>query len=163
MNRRAFNTFAEDAFAHFQRYKGPSAILIIDIDFFKRVNDQYGHGAGDDVIRRVGEVVSSSIRTTDKVARFGGEEFVVMLREIDPSAATQLANRIRTSVAESFVDTDRHGPIHVRVSIGVAFADATDRDMDDVIERADRALYKAKAAGRDLVMVELLRVVSAAA
>lgn len=153
LNRRAFNVFADDAYEHYRRYKRGVAVLMIDIDFFKRVNDTFGHAAGDEVIRSVGAQINEAIRTTDKLARFGGEEFVVMLREIDPPSVYALADRIRRSIADAPVD-HLGSPIHITVSIGVAILSMTDRDMADPIERADRALYRAKTSGRNRVMTE---------
>lgn len=162
LNRRAFGVFADDAYQHFRRYKRGVAVLMIDIDFFKRVNDTFGHAAGDEVIRSVGAQISSAIRTTDKLARFGGEEFVVMLREIEPPAVYTLAERIRRSIAEEPVD-HLGSPIHITVSIGVAILSMTDRDFADPIQRADRALYRAKTSGRNRVMTEWDERLSSAA
>src|SRR5688572_27128845 len=87
LNRRAFLAFADDGFEYFQRYQRSIAMLVIDIDHFKKVNDTHGHATGDVVIRRVGELIETSLRTTDKAGRFGGEEFVVLLREVDEIGA----------------------------------------------------------------------------
>ncbi|WIJ26316.1 sensor domain-containing diguanylate cyclase [Devosia sp. RR2S18] len=153
LNRRAFNVFAEDAYQHFRRYKRGVAVLMIDIDYFKRINDTWGHAAGDEVIKAVGAQVGAAIRTTDKLARFGGEEFVVMLREVDPPTAWSLAERMRRQIADTPVDY-RGSPVHVTVSIGVAIVSMSDRDTGDAVERADRALYGAKAMGRNRVVAE---------
>jgi len=152
LNRRAFMVFAGDAMNYFRRYSRDICILVIDIDFFKRVNDSYGHGAGDDVIEFVGLAIQSEIRTTDKVARFGGEEFVVLLRETDLGNATMLAERMRQHIASSVVHARGHTEINVTASIGLAMAQRDDRDIADVIERADRALYVAKTTGRNRVV-----------
>ena len=148
MNRRSFLAVADDAVAFCRRYKRNMATLMIDIDHFKKINDTHGHAAGDDAIKRVSEIVSQSIRTTDKAARFGGEEFVVLLREIDQETAVLLANRIRTSIESATV---RHGDIviPITVSVGLALFDERDRDVQDVIERADQGLYVAKKTGRN--------------
>jgi diguanylate cyclase (GGDEF)-like protein len=150
LNRRAFQAFASDAMSYFRRYKRPIAILVIDIDLFKRVNDTFGHAAGDDVIRGVGKVVSEAARTTDKVSRFGGEEFVVLLREIDEAGLLLFAERVRAAMAAAAIAA-RGGAIPVTVSIGVALATENDRDIEDLIERADLGLYAAKSAGRNCV------------
>jgi PleD family two-component response regulator len=111
MNRRSFLTVADDAVAYCRRYKRNMATLMIDIDHFKKINDTHGHAADDDAIKPVAEIVNQSIRATDKAARFGGEEFVVLLREIDQHES--------------------------------------ERDVQDVIERADQRLYVAKKTGRN--------------
>ncbi|MBW7971707.1 sensor domain-containing diguanylate cyclase [Bradyrhizobium sp. BR 10289] len=148
MNRRSFLTVADDAVAYCRRYKRNMATLMIDIDHFKKINDTHGHAAGDDAIKRVAEIVSQSIRTTDKAARFGGEEFVVLLREIDQETAVLLADRIRTAIESATV---RHGNVIIplTVSVGLALFDESDRDVQDVIERADQGLYVAKKTGRN--------------
>lgn len=152
MNRRAFLVVAEDAFQYFQRYERPIAMLVIDIDHFKQVNDSYGHAAGDAVIKRVGELIEDGLRTTDKAARFGGEEFIVLLREVDELGATALARRILEAVAERPIGYGRE-QIGVTASIGVALAAPSDRDVQDTIERADRGLYMAKNTGRNRVFL----------
>jgi diguanylate cyclase (GGDEF)-like protein len=148
MNRRSFLSVAEDTVAFCRRYKRNMATLMIDIDHFKKINDTHGHAAGDDAIKSIADIISQSIRTTDKAARFGGEEFVVLLREIDQETAILLADRIRTSIESARV---RHGDtiIPITVSIGLALFDESDRDVQDVIERADQGLYVAKKTGRN--------------
>ena len=148
MNRRAFLTVADDTVEFCRRYKRGMATLMIDIDHFKKINDAHGHAAGDDAIKRIAEIINQSIRTTDKAARFGGEEFVVLLREIDQETALMLAERIRNSIEQA---TITHGDtsIAATVSIGVAINAAVDRDVQDMIERADQGLYIAKKSGRN--------------
>ena len=114
------------------------------------VNDTFGHAAGDAVICRVGELVDSAMRTTDKAARLGGEEFVVLLREVDELSARAFADRLRVAIEETSIEYGSQ-PINVTVSIGVALAHAADRDINDTIERADRGLYMAKNTGRNRV------------
>ncbi len=161
LNRRAFLVFASDAMNYYRRYGRGIGILVVDIDFFKRVNDTYGHGAGDDVIEAVGKMIQGEVRTTDKVARFGGEEFVVLLRETELDGAVALAERIREKVDTTVIDGRGHGEINVTVSIGLAMAERRDRDIADVIERADYALYAAKTGGRNQVVSEVTVAVAA--
>ena len=108
MNRRAFLTVAEDSVEFCRRYKRGMATLMIDIDHFKKINDTYGHPAGDDAIKRIADIIDQSIRTTDKAARFGGEEFVVLLREIDQQAVMLLAERIRRTIEANHDRPWRH-------------------------------------------------------
>jgi diguanylate cyclase (GGDEF)-like protein len=128
------------------------ATLMIDIDHFKKINDTHGHAAGDDAIRQIADIIGHSIRTTDQAARFGGEEFVVLLREVDQETALLLAERIRRSIEQK---TIRHGEasIAATVSIGVAINAEGDRDVQDMIERADQGLYVAKKTGRNRVFL----------
>ncbi len=148
MNRRAFLAVADDTVEFCRRYKRGMATLMIDIDHFKKINDVHGHAAGDDAIKRIAGIINQSIRTTDKAARFGGEEFVVLLREIDQETALLLAERIRLSIEQTTIN---HGEtsIAATVSIGVAINAEGDRDVQDMIERADQSLYVAKKTGRN--------------
>ncbi|MET0220624.1 MAG: diguanylate cyclase [Tardiphaga sp.] len=151
MNRRAFLAAADDAMQHCRRYQRGMATLMIDIDHFKKINDAHGHAAGDEVIKRVAEIVARTIRTSDKAARFGGEEFVVLLREIDEPAALMLAERIRQAIEISTIEGD--GAIPATVSIGLALFEERDRDVPDMIERSDQGLYIAKQTGRNCVVL----------
>jgi diguanylate cyclase (GGDEF)-like protein len=150
MNRRAFLDAAADAMNYYKRYRRGLSALMIDIDHFKQINDTYGHAAGDEVIKRVAGLIGECIRSTDKVARLGGEEFVVLLREADLDASNFLAERIRAAV-EDGAAIYRNGAITATVSVGVTMVAASDRDVQDLIERADQALYLAKNNGRNCV------------
>jgi diguanylate cyclase (GGDEF)-like protein len=148
LNRRAFLAMADDAVEFSRRYRRGMATLMIDIDHFKKINDTHGHAAGDDAIKGIAGTIGECIRTTDKAARFGGEEFVVLLREIDQETALLLAERIRRSIEQSTIS---HGAttIPATVSVGVAMFTEGDRDVQDLIERADQGLYVAKKTGRN--------------
>ena len=148
MNRRSFLAAAADAMEYFRRYERPIAALIVDIDHFKAVNDSHGHAAGDAVIKRTSELIQDTLRSTDKLARFGGEEFVVMLREVDEEGAHASAKRIQEIIATNPIGYGNQW-IEITVSIGVTLVAMEDRDFQDAIERADRALYMAKNTGRD--------------
>lgn len=151
-NRRGIAAMGEDVLATFSRTGAPFSVLIVDIDRFKGINDTFGHPAGDDVIRHVSKVVKSEIRPSDRAARFGGEEFVALLRDCPLESAEEVAERIRQAVEKSRIV---HGGFAIRctASIGVAVIEATDRDIQDVIARADGALYVAKASGRNRVEI----------
>lgn len=134
------------------RYSHPLVALMIDIDHFKAVNDKYGHAAGDEVLARVAHTCSNVLRSTDLMARLGGEEFAVLLSETAVPAGIALAERLRQLVADQSVQTER-GLLSVTVSVGVAGLQAEDTSFEAVLKRADAALYKAKAAGRNQVVV----------
>jgi diguanylate cyclase (GGDEF)-like protein len=128
------------------------AVLMLDIDHFKQINDSYGHLAGDDVLRQVAAVIRESTRSEDLVARFGGEEFVVVLPVSVPDLAADRAERIRSNLAERTVMAEGTG-IRVTASIGLAFAPAgRSRNEMALIMTADEALYRAKADGRNRVV-----------
>ncbi|TCM49334.1 diguanylate cyclase [Kribbella sp. VKM Ac-2568] len=139
----------------------PMAVLLIDIDHFKQVNDRHGHLVGDEALRAVATILRSAIRTKDVIGRFGGEEFVISLPDTDLDDATVTADRLRSAVAasplaamcagaldEPDLDPDTFG---LTVSIGVAVYPADGTTVDNLLLRADRAMYAAKAAGRDRV------------
>ena len=164
-NRRPFLEVARHAMDYYKRYQRPLAILMADIDHFKRINDQYSHAAGDAAIRKVAEVIKEAIRTTDQAARFGGEEFVVLLREVAGAPAAQaLAERVRSLVEASVISLGEH-EVRMTISIGYALSEAEDRDVEELIERADQALYMAKNRGRNrtFLMVRHAAEVSRAA
>jgi diguanylate cyclase (GGDEF)-like protein len=123
---------------------------MVDIDRFKRLNDTYGHATGDEVLRAVGGAIVSAVREDDVPARFGGEEFVVLLRNPDPGVAVEVGERIRSAVGE--LDLRSLGVPRVSVSVGVAVADEPDEPIESLLETADRALYRAKRNGRDRVV-----------
>lgn len=155
LNRRAFLATAERQLAYGRRYERPLAVVVADIDHFKQVNDTHGHAAGDVVIRAVAERLQAAARETDLVARFGGEEFVVLLMESDITAAVSYAERTRGLIAAAPVTAENGAQVQVTVSLGCTVLNAADRDVQDAIDRADDALYGAKAAGRNRVRVSL--------
>jgi diguanylate cyclase (GGDEF)-like protein len=157
LNRRGFNLLADDAFNLYRRYQRPLAVLILDIDFFKAVNDTYGHAAGDAVIRTIGATLMKTLRASDKVARFGGEEFVVLVHEVDTSGIITVAQNLRRVVEALTIDHQEHR-ISVTISVGGAIARHSDADVQAVIERADAALYMAKTAGRNRVVIDGLQI-----
>jgi diguanylate cyclase (GGDEF)-like protein len=149
-NRNSANERLRQEFLRMKRTGEVYAVLFADIDHFKEINDTYGHETGDQVLVTFAETLASSIRQSDFAARFGGEEFLVLLPESDRDGALVIAEKIRQSVAE------RDFPVigHLTVSIGVSLARAGDPSEDDAVRRADEALYQAKRAGRNRVSAE---------
>jgi diguanylate cyclase (GGDEF)-like protein len=150
-NRRAFDEIFQAETVRFARYGRPLSLLVIDLDHFKTINDQFGHEAGDDVLCRTARVIEASIRDIDTPARFGGEEFVVLLPETAITSALDVAERIRSTVAESDIEF-RGQRLQVRASIGVSACPDRVALPADLIASADRALYQAKAEGRNRVI-----------
>lgn len=132
------------------RAEEPLALLIIDIDHFKRVNDQHGHLTGDEVLLGVAKRLGGELRDYDLLGRFGGEEFVILLPETDEAQACRVGERLCTQLREAVVETEK-GPITVTISIGVALLRTHGEDLTQLISAADAALYHAKATGRDRV------------
>lgn len=149
-NRRYFNAEIRKELNRAVRYRHPIALMLIDIDFFKKVNDTYGHNAGDLVLREIGRRIRTSVRLTDIAARFGGEEFAVILPETDLQGALNLAQRLRIEIArQSFQYQEQ--TLEVTASIGVAAAESFTCCMDQLIQAADHQLYRAKNNGRNQV------------
>lgn len=149
-NRRALMDFAERAMA--QRGGRPMALLMIDVDHFKRINDTQGHPAGDEVLRQITCLLGKRLRGGDLLGRYGGEEFCVVAQDTDAEGALKLAESLRETVA-SAVLTAEGGKLSVTVSVGIAFStDDTARQLKDILAEADVALYSAKKGGRNQVV-----------
>ncbi len=144
-NRRAFLERARQIAELARRYGFSLAMLLLDVDHFKQINDRAGHAVGDEVLHRLGQVVRRSLRRTDIAARFGGDEFVVLLPYTDLEGAREAAERIRQQVHV----LDR--PVRFTVSIGAAAVAGAEALIENLLTRADRALYRAKEEGRDRV------------
>lgn len=151
-NRRRLRAAGEAEHRRARRFGHPLAALMLDLDHFKKVNDRYGHGAGDDVLREVARRIQATVREIDVPARYGGEEFAVLLPETDLATARDVAERIRLTVMDAPIHT-RQGPVAVTLSAGVAVLDRGDGDLGTLLEAADAALYQAKSAGRNRVAV----------
>ena len=153
-NHRHFQDELARAFEESARYVRPLSLAMADIDFFKKVNDSYGHAVGDEVLKAVARVFKESSRSTDLVARYGGEEFAVMMPETDLDSARAFAEKLRALVEGTPVQT-QSGPLRVTVSIGVATVPHPNiHAAKEQIVAADNALYRAKHAGRNQVKAE---------
>ncbi len=151
LNRTNLNHVLETEVRRAQRYEHPLSVLLLDLDHFKRVNDTYGHLAGDAVLVQASRLLQSCLRKCDSIYRYGGEEFLVMLPETDVEGAEALAERIRVAVAEAKFEYGCHS-LDLTISVGVASLQPK-LTGQGLIQRADGALYDAKRGGRDLVVV----------
>lgn len=150
LNRRAFLEKANEEIYRSARYDKPLVVAMFDLDHFKQVNDSYGHHVGDQCLIMLTEVITKSIRQSDLFARFGGEEFVLLLPETNLAPALQLCERLRQRIEAQQVETD-NGPISISVSVGVADFQQNTTTLEEIIARADAALYTAKRNGRNQV------------
>ena len=152
LNRRAILEKTSEWLQHVRRYKGRLSLAMLDIDHFKRVNDRYGHVVGDRVLADVSSIMQRSVRKTDFVGRYGGEEFLFILPRTDAAGAAVMAERVRSSLEGVPMHDARGNAFRVTASLGIAEYVDTD-DEDALISRADAALYRAKEAGRNRVEV----------
>ena len=147
---RGFAVIATRLFAQAQRYDRPASLLMVDSDNLKQVNDTHGHEAGNRMLRHVVKSMQAQLRFTDVAARYGGDEFVVMLPDTPMRGALEVAERMRRAIEEASFATDG-GRLPCTVSIGVASFPEHGRTLDALMSRADRGLYQAKSAGRNRV------------
>ncbi|MGH8496451.1 MAG: two-component regulator propeller domain-containing protein [Gammaproteobacteria bacterium] len=150
-NRRRFFELARQEFNRSLRHDSKLAMVILDADHFKRINDEYGHLTGDRVLRQLARICAAATRSFDVLGRYGGEELIIMLPETGLTTARNVAARIRADV-EANVTTSTRGAVQLTVSIGVAARTAGMRDLSALIEAADDALYQAKREGRNRVV-----------
>ncbi|HEY9766476.1 MAG TPA: diguanylate cyclase [Chroococcales cyanobacterium] len=141
----------DQEFAESRRYAYPLSLLMMDIDFFKGINDSYGHPVGDVVLKRVGEILRQSVRAADTAARFGGEEFAVILPQTSEDGAFIIAERIRRRMEEESFQSAPGFFFHATISVGVSSLKQAMKNPNQVIEDADKALYRAKKSGRNRV------------
>lgn len=149
-NRRGFDEHLQVELTRAKRYDRPLALMLVDLDAFKRINDKLGHQSGDHVIRRFAELLTNTFRTTDIISRYGGDEFAVIFPETTLEEAARLAERIRLLLHGLFPDPQISRG--VTASFGVAAFPADAALSEDLVASADRALYAAKTAGRDRVV-----------
>lgn len=152
-NRHHFMAQGKVELSRAIRYDTPLSLLMFDIDFFKKVNDTYGHQVGDTVLQAVSKVCQDTMRQVDVVGRLGGEEFAVIFPETRSDEALEVAERLREAIAKTEVTIPVGLPIHLTVSIGVTTLSNKDVNIDMLLHQADKALYEAKETGRNKVCV----------
>lgn len=159
-NRREFETQINRNIARAVRHKTQLSVFMFDIDHFKKVNDTYGHQAGDEVLKKISALAQDNMRKDDVLARYGGEEFFAILPDTGKQEAMELADRIRRMISKESVETSQ-GNIRVTASFGVASLSSDHADAATLIKDADTMLYKAKLNGRNIVMPGLIKICSA--
>ena len=151
LNRRAMETRLSREWRQAKRRDSMLALLMVDLDHFKEINDTHGHIVGDAVLKALGEIMRTTARETDAVARVGGDEFIVLLPDTAWQGAMTFAERLRRNVHE-YAFTEANADVSITISVGVALARGTDPvSADDLMEAADRSLYKAKTGGRNRI------------
>jgi diguanylate cyclase (GGDEF)-like protein len=147
-NRRHFIALAETEWQWAKEGDGPFAVILFDIDHFKKINDKYGHLAGDEVLKAVSQVCSQASRSTDTLARFGGDEFIFLVNNAGQSGLRALMERVRSLLADTSVQYDGYS-LEFTISMGAARYSPDIVDLSQLLARADRALYAAKSQGGD--------------
>lgn len=151
-NRNYIQREIQNRFEETKRYNLPFGILFMDIDHFKKFNDEYGHDVGDIVLRYVAKTLSSNFRPFDFYGRWGGEEFIGVIHNIDETELMILGNRVRELVASSYILNNSNQTLKVTISVGATMAKKEDT-IESLIKRADELLYKSKAAGRNCLTI----------
>jgi diguanylate cyclase (GGDEF)-like protein len=152
-NRRHFIELAQQELVRARRFETLLSALMLDLDEFKGINDTYGHQAGDDVLRKVGDTCRKTLREIDIVGRVGGEEFAILLPESDSKQATEVAERLRQEIANAVIPLAQDRKVNVTASIGLATLTGAETTVDNLLKQADEALYEAKRSGRNRVCV----------
>jgi diguanylate cyclase (GGDEF)-like protein len=150
-NRRHFFELAQREFQRARRYDRPLSALMLDIDHFKRVNDNFGHAIGDQVLIEVAEICNRELRQIDLIGRFGGEEFAILLIETNLQAAQRVAERLRETIEKAIRPSNENLSILITTSVGVAYLNEDCPNLDTLLDQADKALYVAKQSGRNKV------------
>lgn len=153
LSRRAFLAAAARDFAHVRRHGGALSCILLDLDYFKRINDTHGHAVGDRALQEVAALLKSSLRSEDYVGRLGGEEFAVILPGADRAAAYEIGERLRQRVMNAWLSTPA-GAVRLTVSVGVAVLTPEDARIEDLLRRSDAALYMAKSNGRNRLVCD---------
>jgi len=153
LNRNAYNLKIGELVHEYKRYKEEWALLVLDIDHFKKFNDTYGHKTGDKVLKSVAATISNSIRVSDHIFRYGGEEFVVILSRINKETTKNLSEKIRREVERDYL-VDGDNELKVTMSIGATIITPEDTEAS-LFERADKALYQAKQNGRNQTLLDI--------
>src|SRR5476651_108711 len=154
-NRRYMSRHLDTLISNAQKKGRPLAFVIMDIDFFKRVNDSYGHGIGDEVLKEFATRSSANVRGIDLACRYGGEEFVVAMPDTDIAFATNIAERLRQSIETTPIQISRApGQLSITISTRIARCEGEGDTAEQLLHRADQALYRAKRTGRNKVVAD---------
>ncbi len=156
-NRRYFNLALEEEIRRAERYRHTFSLVILDIDHFKLINDEHGHASGDKVLADIGRILKEDSRSSDVVCRFGGEEFAVILPETDVDNGRFFAEKMLQSVRRHDFVLDSELTVKVTTSAGVSMYPSGGDNFEDLVNTADKALYRAKSEGRDRVCVQQTR------
>ncbi len=152
-NRKAFDNKLSNVLKKKSKEIDPFTLAMVDIDFFKKINDEYGHTVGDDVLRKVAKAIKEAFRSNDFVSRYGGEEFAIIIKRIDMHYIQGICERLRASIEAMDIKIN-NGTVPVSISIGIAFCNQSDTPKT-LIDRADKALYLAKHSGRNTIRSEV--------
>jgi diguanylate cyclase (GGDEF)-like protein/PAS domain S-box-containing protein len=154
-NRRYFMELAERELVRTHRYQQSLALIMLDLDLFKCVNDEYGHKAGDKVLQMFSRILRNTFRAVDVIGRLGGEEFAVLLPHTDTEEALEIAQRLQATINSTDIQLDQTTYIRISVSMGIAALTDQDTNIEHLLNKADKRLYKAKSLGRNCIVTSL--------
>ena len=154
-NRRHLMQQLEQAFKSAHRYDLPLSVIMMDLDYFKQINDTHGHAAGDRVLAAVGQLIGENIRASDIAGRYGGEEFCIALTHTGANAARCTAEKLRQALVQQSIDIEGEKPLHVTTSMGLASWQSGQTSVGELLHQADQALYRAKRSGRNQVCIHI--------
>ena len=156
-NRRYLYEWANRELDRSIRYKDPISIIMLDVDFFKKINDQYGHKSGDITLKKLSGILIECSRTSDLTARYGGEEFLIILTNTEIEGASSFAMKLLEKIRSTEIQLSNHNKVHITASIGISYRDFIEKnqiaDLDLLIDEADIAMYKAKEQGRNRIEI----------
>jgi len=150
VNRKSISLLLEQSFENVRRYQHIYSVAMLDVDFFKKINDTHGHMVGDQVLKQLNMFMRHSLRKSDCIGRYGGEEFLIMLPETDPQLAYEVMENCREALSKHKIEVSGNS-INITVSIGISQLNSDDEDAWQAVKRADFALYRAKESGRNRV------------
>ena len=153
-NRRSFDERIAIVWQAFQESRLPVAASVLDLDHFKRINDQHGHGAGDEVLKLTAKMMKSNARDTDIIARLGGEEFVIVMPDTTLQKASAMLERLRNTLETTRIHTEHDSSINITCSMGLTALQVQDADFNSALTRADNYMYEAKSLGRNQLYTE---------
>ncbi|MFB6345155.1 MAG: GGDEF domain-containing protein [bacterium] len=153
LTRRRFEDRAQNLLSRSQHYNFPMTMIMMDLDDFKEINDQYGHASGDEVLSKTGDIIQECLREADLACWYGGEEFCVLMPETDVDAARNPADRILDTLSKTRFTTDEGTSYSITCSLGLAEQRSSGDTFEDLYQRADQALYKAKESGGNCLVV----------
>ncbi|WP_051548173.1 GGDEF domain-containing protein [Sneathiella glossodoripedis] len=152
LNRRGIEEHAKALISEAKRHNTNLFLALIDLDYFKNINDTYGHSTGDEVLRHFAAIAKDEFRQEDSIGRFGGEEFLVFIKGVDKEEGMNILSRFRERISKTSIASEKNESVQFTCSIGATSLSEHDKELDDLVRRADKALYMIKENGRNQLL-----------